>query len=56
MTPSEVATCLGVRDGRAGRIIRDRTYTDSGGTELDGFERVLYLEETAFGREGTGTE
>ena len=56
MTPSEVATCLGIRDGWAGRIIRDRTYTDSGGTELDGFERVLYLEETAFGREGAGTE
>jgi hypothetical protein len=45
-----------VREGRWSRLCSDRTYTDGSGTELDGFERVFYLEETAFGREGAKVE
>jgi hypothetical protein len=56
MTPSEVATCLLVREGGWGRMCSGRTYTDGSRAELDGLERVFYLEETAFGREGARVE
>jgi hypothetical protein len=45
-----------VREGGWGRMCSGRTYTDGSRAELDGLERVFYLEETAFGREGARVE